>query len=192
MVSCSDDTEKAPRLCRRSFLQWGAVGALGLILESPCFAAKPRRSPAIRTLSFYNPNTHESLKVMYWTQGNYVKKSLDRINHLLRDYRTNEIKSIEPKLLDFLHAISLRLKSNRPFHVISGYRSPETNEMLRRSSRAVARNSLHMSGKAVDIRVPGLPVKSLRRAAIDLHRGGVGYYPRPAFVHVDVGEFRYW
>jgi uncharacterized protein YcbK (DUF882 family) len=114
------------------------------------------------------------------------------INHILRDHRTGEIKPIDPDLLDLLHALRTRLGTQRPFHVISGYRSPCTNEQLRSRSRGVARKSMHLFGKAVDIRIPGHDLADLRQAALAEQAGGVGYYPRPGFVHVDVGRVRFW
>ena len=145
-----------------------------------------------RRLRFYNTHTGESLKTMYWEKGRYISGALGEINHILRDFRVNEVRPIEPALLDVLHAIAGKLDTREPFHIISGYRSPATNAMLAAHSEGVARHSLHQFGKAADIRVPDRELNTLHRVAIALRGGGVGYYPRSDFVHVDIGRVRYW
>lgn len=145
-----------------------------------------------RALSFYNLHTGESLNTVYWAGDGYVPSSLSEINYILRDFRANEVKPIEVRLLDLLFAMRTRLETREPFHVISGYRSPLTNALLHSRGEGVAPHSLHIEGKAIDIRVPGRELPALRRVALDLHRGGVGYYPRSDFVHVDVGRVRFW
>ena len=147
---------------------------------------------AERALSFYNTHTGESMKTVYWNQGTYVPEALADINYILRDYRTGEMKEIDTDLLDLLFAIHRKMESTAPFDIISGYRSPETNSLLNITSNGVVKNSLHIHGKAIDIRLPGHDLKALRLAAIDLQRGGVGYYPSSDFVHLDVGRIRYW
>ena len=117
---------------------------------------------------------------------------MSAVDRVLRDHRTDEIKPIDPQLLDLLHAISGELECSHPFYVISAYRSPTTNAFLRFMSRRVAEHSLHMDGKAIDLRIPGWGSHSVRRVAMELRMGGVGYYPRDNFVHVDVGPVRYW
>jgi uncharacterized protein YcbK (DUF882 family) len=145
-----------------------------------------------RSLSLYNPNTRESLHTTYWSNGRYLQKALGDINHILRDRRTGEIKQINTRLLDLLYAIGTELKTQKPFHIISGYRSRRTNALLRKCGKGAAKNSLHIQGKAADIRLPGCRLSSLRRVAFNLKCGGVGYYPRSRFVHIDVGPIRYW
>jgi uncharacterized protein YcbK (DUF882 family) len=145
-----------------------------------------------KQLSLYNPYTREQINISYFIQGRYLPEALEKINYILRGHRTGEIKPMDTRLLDLLHAISREVQPNSPFHVVSGYRSPSTNEMLRRRRRGVAKNSLHMEGKAADIRLPDLSTASLRRIAAGMERGEVGYYPRLRFVHLDVGEVRYW
>jgi uncharacterized protein YcbK (DUF882 family) len=145
-----------------------------------------------RSLSLHNTHTGESLRVVYWVQGEYFPGALDDLNHILRDHRTGEIKPIDTQLLDLLHALSEKLCARNPFHIISGYRSQVTNDLLLRRGRGVDRNSLHIQGKAVDIHLPGCELPVLRETAIGLRGGGVGYYPRPNFVHVDIGPVRYW
>jgi len=144
-----------------------------------------------RTLSFYNLHTGEKLKSVYWHKGEYVPGAMEEINYILRDFRQNEVKPIDPKLLDLLVALSKRLQSKPHFEVISGYRSPVTNAMLHSTGEGVAGHSLHMDGRAIDISVPGRPLGLVRIAAWSMQQGGVGYYPG-RFVHVDTGRVRWW
>jgi uncharacterized protein YcbK (DUF882 family) len=146
----------------------------------------------VRSLDFYNTHTGETLKTVYWEKGRYIDESLNQVNYILRDFRVNEIKAIDPRLLDLLYSLNRRLYTREPFSIISGYRSPATNAMLAARSEGVARHSLHIDGKAIDIRVQGRSLRELWRAAIDQWSGGVGYYPRSDFVHVDVGRVRFW
>jgi uncharacterized protein YcbK (DUF882 family) len=176
-------------MSRRRFLALGSIAALGGIFPrlAFCYSANAERS-----LAFYNTHTEERLKVVYWMQGSYVSESLTEIDHILRDHRTDQIKSIDKELLDLLFALRTELNTNQPFHIISGYRSPQTNAFLHRNSSGVVENSLHLVGKAIDIRTPGRSLSVLRNAAVALKGGGVGYYPKSDFVHVDVGRVRYW
>ena len=121
-----------------------------------------------------------------------LNQALADIDHILRDHRTGEVKAIDTRLLDLAHAVGESLRDHGPFHVISGYRSPKTNALLRAGGNGVAGKSLHLQGKALDIRLPGTDLPVLHRAAVDLKGGGVGYYPGPNFVHIDVGRVRYW
>lgn len=176
---------------RRRFLGFAALAAAGFVLPMPqAFAhAKPRGE---RVLAFENLHTGETLKTVYWANGSYIQSNLADINHILRDFRTNDVKAIDPKLLDLLHELKLTVGSHKPFAIISGYRSPKTNAMLRANSSGVAKRSMHLEGKAVDIRIPGYNLSNLRRAALSLRGGGVGYYPKSGFVHVDTGRVRTW
>ncbi len=179
-------------LSRRSFLKLTVFAAgAGLFPGSALAALGDVLSPE-KTLSFYNIHTQERLHSIYWRQGNYVPEALAEIHYILRDHRTGEMNAIDTRLLDLLHSIASRIQSPNPFHIISGYRSPSTNALLNRQSTAVARNSLHLHGKAVDISLPGCELASLRQIAMELRGGGVGYYPRDNFVHLDVGRVRYW
>ncbi len=180
------------KLSRRHFLRLGLVAGLMSCIPSLSFAVPGDYQPAEKSLSFYNIHTGESLKTVYWARGNYVSESLHDINCLMRDHRTNDIKLIDTRLLDLFYAISAKLKTRKYFHVISGYRSPSTNAFLFRYYKDVAKNSLHMYGKAVDIRLPGCDLSVLRQLAMSLRGGGVGYYPKSNFVHIDVGEVHYW
>ena len=144
-----------------------------------------------RALSFLNLHTSEKLKVVYWANGAYVPESIADINRVLRDHRTGTIHQIDCRLLDLLSGIRTKLDTTEPFQIISGYRSPQTNAMLRGHSNGVASHSLHMDGMAADLTVPGRSLELLKKAALSMKSGGVGYYPRQ-FVHVDVGRVRTW
>ncbi|HZD25004.1 MAG TPA: DUF882 domain-containing protein [Alphaproteobacteria bacterium] len=177
------------RPSRRHLLQAG-IGLGALLLLAPAMALA--RRPGERRLSFHHLHTGESSTVTYWADGTYVDEELRAVNHLLRDFRTGEVHAIDPGLLDLLYLTRRRIGSDRPFQIISGYRSPQTNRMLRRHSSGVAKHSLHMEGMAIDIHLPGTRLADLRKAAMSLKGGGVGYYPASSFVHVDTGRVRYW
>jgi uncharacterized protein YcbK (DUF882 family) len=149
-------------------------------------------SPGYKTLSFVHTHTGEKLKLTYFERGNYIKDALQEINYLLRDFRTDNIHPIDTALLDQLFDLKQTLGLNKPFHIISGYRSPVTNAQLHRHSHGVAEHSFHMQGRAIDIRVEEVSSKMIRNAALNMAQGGVGYYPRDNFVHLDTGEFRTW
>jgi uncharacterized protein YcbK (DUF882 family) len=176
-------------LSRRHFLGLCAGGASGLVLR-PAWASI--QAPGPRGLSFRNLHTGEKLSLTYWEDGGYVKDALTAVNRVLRDHRTGEVHRIDPGLLDLLYRIRTRLDTDRPFEVISGYRSPKTNEMLRKASSGVAKRSLHTQGKAIDVRVPGRELRQLHRVALSLKGGGVGLYTKSSFVHVDTGRVRSW
>lgn len=190
-------------LPRRKFLGQLAGGAL-LTLAAPVLAyahgrphayvhAGRSRFQANRALALVNPNTGENLRLTYFDRGRYVRPALWEINHLLRDYRTGDVHAIDVPLLDQLHDLQVLLGiGNRPFHVISGYRSPSTNGWLHHESAGVSSHSLHMQGRAVDVRIEGLDTRHLRNAAMAMGRGGVGYYRDSDFVHIDTGKFRNW
>lgn len=175
---------------RRRLLAWGA--AAPVLLASARAAALAGPAASERGLSFRHLHTGECLKTVYWAEGRYIPSSLAAVDHLLRDFRTNDVVSIDVRLLDLLFALRRRLGSSEPFHVISGYRSPATNAALARRSRRVAKKSLHMRGMAVDVRLPGRDTRAVREAALLLRRGGVGFYPRADFVHLDTGGVRAW
>ena len=196
---------------RRRFIQAGAAAAAVMAFPSrlkavnpppavapaaPVAAAASSPAKATRALSFVHTHTAEKLSIQYCCDGRYDAEALAKLNRLLRDFRTGEVKPIDPKLFDLLHELSAELGTDdAPFHIISGYRSPHTNSMLQQrggKNTGVASKSLHMVGKAMDIRLPDVKLKSLREAAASLKRGGVGYYPSSNFVHVDTGRVRYW
>lgn len=180
------------RLTRRRFVKLGAMAAVAGLLPRAAFGSGKSLAVEDKSLAFYNTHTGEKLKAVYWAEGNYVDDSIREINYILRDPRNNEVHDIDTRLLDFLFAVRKEMEANQPFHVISGYRSAATNAFLRAHSTGVAENSLHLVGKAIDIRVPGRDTRSLQKAAKALQRGGVGYYPKSDFVHMDVGRVRYW
>ena len=157
-------------------------------------AAMPsnRPQPGPRRLVLHHLHTGEKLQTIYWHGGNYDQDALASINRVLRDFRTGDIYPIESGLLDLLHTVQYELGIEAPFQVIGGYRSPKTNDMLRKRSSGVAKRSLHMQGRAIDIRIPGTSSARLREVAADLHLGGVGYYRSSDFVHLDTGRPRVW
>lgn len=180
------------RLSRRHFIGLMLVSGIAGISPKSVYAAIDDPAITHRSLSLYNPNTKDSFNGVYWCKGEYDKDALKKINHIMRDFRINDVKQIDTHLLDLLSSISLKLKPEKPFQVISGYRSPETNAKLRKRGKGAAKNSYHIQGKAVDIRLPGYRTSALRRAAYKMKGGGVGYYPNQKFVHIDVGPIRYW
>lgn len=143
-------------------------------------------------MAFRNLHTGENLRTEYWAEGTYHEAALAEVNHILRDYRTDEEHVIDVRLLDLLWRLGGALESGEAYHVVSGYRSPKTNEMLRRMGAGVAKKSLHIKGQAIDVSLPGRALATLRDTAKALRGGGVGYYPKPGFVHIDVGRVRYW
>jgi uncharacterized protein YcbK (DUF882 family) len=145
-----------------------------------------------RGLFLHNLHTGETLKTVYWERGAYVDGALGEARRLLRDWRNDQQHAMDPELFDLFHDLRARLDVDRPFQIISGYRSPVTNAALHARSSGVATHSLHMSGKATDLRVEGVELRHLRSAALDLKRGGVGFYPVSNFVHVDTGRVRQW
>ena len=177
---------------RRFFLKLCAMATATALTPAPVFGAIERLFQPERSLSFFNTHTGESLASCYYRSGSYSPTALKDINYILRDHRTGGIRAIETHLLDILHALSIELKTDTPFHVISGYRSAKSNAILRRKSKKVASGSLHMKGKAVDIRLPGCSTAKLRNTALKLRAGGVGYYRRLDFIHIDTGRVRYW
>jgi len=179
-------------LSRRGFITLGLITALSSTIPFEALGAVRKMTAPERSLSFYNTHTGEKLRSIYWCKGRYVPGALADVNRILRDHRTNDITRIDTKLLDLLYVLHGEFGTREPFHIISGYRSPKTNGLLRKRSRGVAKSSLHTCGKAVDIRLPGRKLENLRTAALGLKRGGVGYYPESEFIHVDVGRVRYW
>ena len=181
-----------PGLSRRNFIGFMLGAGISGLFSRSVFAAIDELTTTERSLLLYNPHTKDSFNGVYRRKGKYVTDALKNINHIMRDFRAHDIKQIDTHLLDLLSAISIKLKPEKPFHVISGYRSPETNAKLRKRGKGAAKNSYHIQGKAVDIRLPGYRTSVLRRTAHKLKGGGVGYYPHQRFVHIDVGPIRYW
>ncbi len=177
-------------ITRREFLKAGAIlTSTALLTPNALFSY---RMPVDRTLRFYNIHTGEYLKATYWAKDHFVKSELEAIKYFLRDFRTGETKDVDIKLLDILYSIQLIKDTTKPFKVISGYRSKKTNDMLRKKSEGVAKNSYHVKAQAIDINLPGTELKDLNKLARFLRRGGVGYYPKSGFMHIDTGPIRYW
>ncbi|MFM2043378.1 MAG: hypothetical protein RLY86_1954 [Pseudomonadota bacterium] len=183
---------------RRGFLRrlggLALAGAAGVVAPG-LFTAEAEAAIAgshKRSLSFRSLHTGETLSATYFSDGRYDPRALADMAELLRDWRTGEVGQIDPALYDLLFALRRRLRSDKPFNVISGYRCPRTNAMLASQSGGVAKQSLHMQGKAIDIALPGRTLREVRQAALDLRQGGVGLYTRSGFVHVDTGRVRQW
>ena len=145
-----------------------------------------------RTLKFDVLRTGERVVATYWRNGVYDKGALKDIDHVLRDARTGDVAPMDPNLLDLLVELHRRAGSRKAFQVISGYRSPKTNALLASASGGVAKRSLHMDAKAIDIRLHDGALSDLRQAALGMKAGGVGYYKKSDFVHVDTGRVRQW
>jgi uncharacterized protein YcbK (DUF882 family) len=178
---------------RRSLLRagFGAAFAAAATPLSGWAQALPS-SGGMRTVSLDNLHTGESMDAVYWADGSYIPDVLDAVNIQLRDYRTGEVRQIDPRLLDLLDAVNTLTGSRSKFEVISGYRSAATNAMLRERSEEVAKKSFHIQGMAIDVRLPDVDLSRLHAAAASLGLGGVGYYPESNFVHMDVGPVRTW
>lgn len=174
---------------RRRFLKTG-VGA-GALFVLPQVHANTLEMQD-KTLAFLNLHTGERVRATYWAEGRYLPDALSAIEKVLRDHRTDEVYAMDLNLLNMLQLLHTRLASQDEFHVISAYRSPKTNAMLSAHSNGVATRSLHMQGKAIDIRLPGQALTDLRKAALSLESGGVGYYPQSNFLHIDTGRVRQW
>jgi uncharacterized protein YcbK (DUF882 family) len=173
---------------RRTFLAAAAAAGAALLLPGPL-----QGLTASRSLDLLHTHTGERLSgIEYFAGGRYLPDALREVNHHLRDWRTGEAHEIDPALLDYLHALQQATGSRRPFEIISAYRSPATNAVLRAASSRVSATSLHMRGRAIDLRLGDVPLTRLRAAAHGLRRGGVGYYPASNFVHVDTGRVRTW
>ena len=183
---------KLQKHSRRLFLGHAArlmVAGAALPLAKPALASLPNA----RTLAFDHTQTGERLSVVFAIGEHYVPNALDRLNFFLRDHYSGEVGSIDPQLFDLLFKVKQELACEQPFQVISGYRCADTNTRLRHTGGGgVAKQSLHMLGKAIDIRVAGVPLDDLRDAAISLGVGGVGFYARSQFVHLDTGRVRSW
>lgn len=181
---------------RRSFLKSSLLLASSS-LALPTLAKNTSPDSSILSgeccLRFYNTHTGEKLKSTFWAEGEFDQDALKDINKVLRDHRSNKIAEIDPQLLLLLGQLNGKLDNSKELHVISGYRAPESNAFLRsHGSGGVAKRSLHMDGKAIDIRLPGTDLRTLQKAAMSLKGGGVGYYASSQFVHMDTGRVRYW
>jgi uncharacterized protein YcbK (DUF882 family) len=186
----NEDTVSPALFGRRRLLRTGLAAAAGSLIAPAAFAAQ---GPAgDRTLTFYNTHTDESLNATYFRGNSLDKGALNDINHILRDFRTGDVHPIDVKLLDLLAELHWKTGSKQPFQIISGYRSPKTNAMLSAESSGVAKRSMHLDGKAIDIRLADVKLRTLHDTAVSMKRGGVGMYTASNFVHVDTGRVRYW
>ena len=178
---------------RRSFLKASLASAF-LLVGKPAWA-QDLMVPSVPEgrLALYNTHTSERLDVTYRDSfGQYDPDALDSLNHLLRCHYTNRATKMDVRVIEFLNAVDKQLGGNNEIHIISGFRSSEYNRLLVREGRGVARHSLHLLGKAIDLCIPKTRLDVLRQTALDLRYGGVGYYPRRGFVHLDSGTFRFW
>jgi uncharacterized protein YcbK (DUF882 family) len=174
---------------RRRFIQT-VFGATAALTVPSVWASMPETQE--RSLVFSHLHTGETLKATFWADGEYLHDEIAAINKLLRDHRSGDIHAMDKQLFDQMYLLQQSTGVKGSFQIISGYRSPATNEKLRVKSSGVARRSLHMQGRAIDIRLPGCKLKDLRNAALDLKAGGVGYYARSNFIHIDTGRVRRW
>ena len=140
----------------------------------------------------YSGRTGEHLDMIYWIEGEYIKDAVKEIHYFMRDWRTDQVKAIDTRTIDIMAAAHNLMDVTEPYLLLSGYRSPKTNAMLRSRSRGVAKNSLHMQGQAADLRLGSRSVRQMARAAEACHAGGVGKYSRSNFVHMDCGPVRSW
>ena len=183
-------------LTRRDIIKAGVLGGLLLpvMATAPAQAARfaiPSSAGAMK-VSFRNQHTGESFNGVYRIGDRYMPEAFEKINHVLRDFRTGEVFPIDPRVIDILYAVHDKSGANAPYEVLSGYRSPKTNAMLASTGDGVAQNSLHMTGQAIDIRLPGFSTKKLSDLGASLRAGGVGYYRKSNFVHMDTGQVRRW
>lgn len=178
-------------ISRRSFLTRSSMAAAGALLL-PSTQSVANILGTERTLSFHNVHTDEELTIRCSPEKDYDRKTRLRFSSLLRDHHADEVREMDPGLIDIFFAISAFTGTTGTFKILSGYRSPETNSWLRRFSHGVAEHSMHIEGKAVDIRMDELSTRELRQAGMALAMGGVGYYPRSNFVHLDTGRIRHW
>ncbi len=174
---------------RRLFLK-SVAGATATLSTSPVWSML--QHVQVRTLDFNNLHTGEILSSTYWAEGEYVADEMKLVDKILRDHRTGDIINIDTRLLDILYVMQQLVKVSGSYNVISGYRSPASNERLRTASSKVAKNSFHMKGRAIDINLPGCDLKHLRNAVVSMQAGGVGYYPTSNFIHIDNGKVRHW
>jgi uncharacterized protein YcbK (DUF882 family) len=177
---------------RRTFLKIGASVVFATVFNRPALAVVNGNRQQLHSLSFFNVHTGEAIRTCYRSNGKLIDGAIKHINHIMRDYRTGEIKSIDPKLLDLLYCIVSEVNPRDPISIISGYRSPRTNAALRKITKGVSPNSLHMEGRAIDIRIPGYETSAIRDLAIQQKSGGVGYYPKSDFIHLDTGPVKFW
>ncbi|HPQ50488.1 MAG: DUF882 domain-containing protein [Alphaproteobacteria bacterium] len=186
------DSGSESLLSRRSFLKGGLTLSMSALISASVKPALAMPSGGAYNVSFKNSHTGEVFSGVYRVGNKYLPEAFERINYVMRDFRANEVFPMDPRAIDIISAVHRHTGTSHPYSVISGYRSPHTNAMLRSHSRGVAKRSLHMSGQAIDVRLQDVNAKHIREIATNLKAGGVGYYARQGFVHMDSGEFRTW
>lgn len=181
-------------ISRRDVMKAGLWAAAGTFLLPSVAEAAAVKMPSSGSydIAFVNTHTGEKFSGTYRVGAKYLPDAFEEINYVLRDFRTNEVFPIDPRVIDIIYMVHRKTGRNQPLEILSGYRSPKTNAMLRDASTGVARNSMHLSGQAIDFRMAGVSTRGLRDIATGFKAGGVGYYPRSDFVHVDTGKFRTW
>lgn len=194
-MSSSNSTPS--RIARRGVLKGIGLGCAAAALTTPTVlqAATPTilsGAGDVRSLNLFNSRTGESLRTIFWIEGQYITEACAEANWFLRDWREDVATKIDPKALDILAAVHLKLETQEPLEILSAYRTKRTNNMLRARSRSVARDSYHVKGMACDITLKSRSTRQVQRAALSLHGGGVGRYSRSGFVHVDSGPERSW
>ena len=177
-------------LNRRHFLQQAA--ALSAVGFSGFSASANAIAGGEKTLHLYNIHTGETVHSTFWAEGSYIDSEIEMLDLLLRDFRANDVIAMERQLYHHLYRLQTMFSAKQPMNIISGYRSPVTNARLSSNSSGVAKRSLHMEGRAIDLRIPGVSTRDLQKAASDMRFGGVGYYPGDGFVHIDTGRVRRW
>ena len=178
---------------RRGFLKAGLTLSVTAALSATC--AKPALAlpeGGTYSVSFRNEHTDETFSGIYRVGNRYLPEAFERINYVLRDFRQNEIFPIDPRAIDIVAIVHKATGATEPYSLLSGYRTPKTNAMLRNEGGGVAKHSLHMAGQAIDVRMHNTSTQHIHELATKLHAGGVGYYPRSNFVHMDSGAFRTW
>ena len=185
----ASESNKA-NVCRRTAMF--GLASIGIVAATPAAPAILKGSGQFRSLKLVNNRTAEKLNAVYWIEGQYIPEALEAFNYILRDWRENLTTRMDPRTIDIMAATYNMLGTDEPFEIVSGYRSPQTNAMLRQRSRGVARNSYHTRGMAVDLALKSRSVRQIASAALSLGAGGVGRYSRSSFVHVDSGPKRDW
>lgn len=189
----SDATNEQLVLQRRGFLKFGLAGIAAMTVPTILSGtAQASNNYATWRIAFRHSHTGESFSGVYRVGNKYLPEAFERLSYVMRDFRTSEVFPMDPRVIDILSVIHRKMGATESYEALSGYRSPRTNSMLRHETRGVASNSFHMYGQAVDIRIPGHSSDKIRKMAKSLEAGGVGYYPRSNFVHIDTGKVRSW
>lgn len=192
LIGCKRSGDPMSIICpsRRQLLL--GLGGAAMCSLLPSQAVASRSTSGARNLKFYNRHTGERGAATYWLDGQYQGEALKDFSHILRDHRQNLSAPMDKRIFDILFKLQDRLSIDEEIHVISGYRSPKTNNMLAAKSGGVAKKSYHMRGMAIDIAIPSIKLSAIRDSALDLKLGGVGYYPKSGFIHLDCGPVRSW